>query len=76
MMAVTNHSSFNKSEIDFLEKNLENYSAENQYFLGYFDWKRDELRICSRSFFLLVPHACKEDLTLKGVKSQEAFEKR
>ena len=42
MMAATNHSSLNKSEIDFLEENLKNLSVENQYFLGYFDGKRDE----------------------------------
>ena len=58
MMAVTNHSSFNKSEIDFLEKNLENCSAEkncsaeNQYFLGYFDWKRDELKDMFEKFLI------------------------
>ena len=57
MMAVTNHSSFNKSEIDFLEKNLENYSAENQYFLGYFDWKRDELKDMFEKF-LLISSTC------------------
>ena len=57
MMAATNHSSLNKSEIDFLEENLENCSVENQYFLGYFDGKRDEFEICERGFFLLVPHA-------------------
>ena len=42
MMVATNHSFLNKSEIDFLEENLENCSVENQYFLGYFDGKRDE----------------------------------
>ena len=40
MMAATNHSSLNKSEIDFLEENLENCSVENRYFVGYFDGKR------------------------------------
>ena len=64
MMAATNHSSLNKSEIDFLEENLENCSVENRYFLGYFDGKRDE-------FHML----CKEGLAIKGVKSQEVFEK-
>ena len=42
MMAATNQPSLNKSEIDFLEENLENCSVENQYFVGYFDGKRDE----------------------------------
>ena len=37
MMATTNQSSLKKSEIDFLEENLENCSVENQYFVGYFD---------------------------------------
>ena len=57
MMAATIQSSLNNSEIDFLEENLENCSVENQYFLGYFDGKRDEFEICERGFFLLVPHA-------------------
>ena len=41
-MAATIQSSLNKSEIEFLEENLENCSVKNQYFLGYFDGKRDE----------------------------------
>lgn len=41
-MAATIQSSLNKLEIEFLEENLENYSVKNQYFLGYFDGKRDE----------------------------------
>lgn len=40
MMVATNQSSLNKSEIDFLEENLENCSVENRYFVGYFDGKR------------------------------------
>ena len=56
MMAATNQSSLNKSEIDFIEENLENCSVENQYFVGYFDGKISS-RICSRVFFLVVPHA-------------------
>ena len=54
MMAVTNHSSLNKSEIDFLEENLENCSVENQYFLGYFDWKRDEFEALAVEVHLLL----------------------
>ena len=60
MMTATNQSSLNKSEIDFLEENLENCSLPNRYFLGYFDGKRDkfedmlELEVSS---YLLVPHA-------------------
>ena len=42
MMVATNYSFVNKSEIDFLKENFENCSVENQYFLGYFDGKRDE----------------------------------
>ena len=42
MMAATIQSSLNKSEIEFLEESLENFSVENQYFLSYFDGKRDE----------------------------------
>ena len=44
MMAATNHSSLNNSETDFLEENLKNCSVENQYFLGYFEGKRDEFK--------------------------------
>ena len=51
-MAATNQSSLNKSEIqDFLEENLENFSVENQYFLGYFDGKRDEFEDMLERFF-------------------------
>ena len=42
MMAATNQSSLNKSEIDFLEENLENCSVENRSFVGYFDGKTFE----------------------------------
>ena len=49
MMAATNQSSLNKSEIDFIEENLENCSVENQYFVGYFDGKR-EVRGYAREF--------------------------
>ena len=52
MMAATNHSSLNKSEIDFLEENLENFSVENQYFLGYLDGKRDEFEDMLERFLL------------------------
>ena len=52
MMAATNHSSLNKSEIDFLEENLENCSVENQYFLGYFDGKRDEFEDMLERFLI------------------------
>ena len=56
-MAATNHSSLNKSEIDFLEENLENCSVENQYFLGYFDGKRDEFEDTLERF-LLISSTC------------------
>ena len=55
--AATNHSSLNKSEIDFLEENLENCSVENQYFLGYFDGKRDEFEDMLERF-LLISSTC------------------
>ena len=76
MMAATNHSSLNKSEIDFLEENLENCSVENQYFLGYFDGIRDEFEDTLERF-LFISSTCfkKEGLELKGIKSQEVFEK-
>ena len=57
MMAATNHSSLNKSEIDFLEENLENFSVENQYFVGYIDWKRDEFEDMLERF-LLISSTC------------------
>ena len=57
MMAATNHSSLNKSEIDFLEENLKNFSFENQYFFGYFDGKRDEFEDTLERF-LLISSTC------------------
>ena len=54
MMAATNQSSLNKSEIDFLEENLENCSVENRYFVGYFDGKRDEFEDMLESFLLSI----------------------
>ena len=52
MMVATNQSSLNKSEIDFLEENLENCSVENRYFVGYFDGKRDEFEDMLEIFLL------------------------
>ena len=49
-MAASNQSSLNKSEIGFLEGNLENCSVEN--FVGYFDGKRDEFEDMLESFLL------------------------
>ena len=76
MMAATNHSSLNNSETDFLEENLENCSVENQYFLGYFEGEKRRVQgyareVSSYQFHML----CKQGLALKGVKSQEVFEK-
>ena len=53
MMAATIQSSLNKSETDFLEENLENCAVENQYFLGFFDRKRDEFEDMLKRFLLL-----------------------
>ena len=53
MMAVTNQSSSNKSEIDVLEENLENWSVENRYFSGYFDGKTDEFEDMLERFLLI-----------------------
>ena len=72
MMAVTNHSSLNKSEIDFLEENLENCSVENQYFLGYFDGKRDKLEDMLERF-LLISSTC---FVKKALHSKELNHKR
>ena len=72
MMAATNHSSLNKSEIDFLEENLENCSVENQYFLGYFDGKRDE-REDMLERFLLISSTC---FVKKALHSKELNHKR
>ena len=52
VMAATNQSSLNKSEIDFLESNLENCSVENRYFVGYFNGKRDQFEHMLESFLL------------------------
>ena len=52
-MTATIQSSLDKSEIDFFEENLENCSVENQYFLGYFDGKRDEFEDMLQRFLLL-----------------------
>ena len=52
MMAATNQSSLSKSEIDFLEENLENCSVENLYFVGYFDGKRDDCADILERFLL------------------------
>ena len=72
MMAVTNHSSLNKSEIDFLEENLENCSVENRYFLGYFDGKRDEFEDTLERF-LLITSTC---FVKKALHSKELNHKK
>ena len=72
MMPVTNHSSLNRSEIDFLEENLENCSVENQYFLGYFDGKRDEFEDMLERF-LLISSTC---FVKKALHSKELNHKR
>ena len=72
MMAATNHSSLNKSEIDFLEENLENCSVENQYFSGYFDGKRDESEYMLERF-LLISFTC---FVKKALHSKELNHKR
>ena len=72
MMAVTNQSSLNKSEIDFLEENLENCSVENRYFVGYFDGKRDEFEDMLESF-LLISSTC---FVKKALYSKDLNHKR
>ena len=72
MMAATNHSSLNKSEIDFLEENLENCSVENQYFVGYLDGKRDEFEDMLERF-LLISSTC---FVKKALHSKELNHKR
>ena len=72
MMAATNHSSLNKSEIDFLEENLENFSVENQYFVGYIDGKRDEFEDMLERF-LLISSTC---FVKKALHSKELNHKR
>ena len=72
MMAATNHSSLNKSEIDFLEENLENCSVENQYFSGYFDGKRDESEYMLERF-LLISFTC---FVKKALHSKELNHKK
>ena len=72
MMAATNHSSLNKSEIDFPEENLENRSVENQYFVGYLDGKRDELEDMLERF-LLISFTC---FVKKALHSKELNRKK
>ena len=72
MMVATNHSFGNKSEIDFLEENFENCSVENQYFLGYFDGKRDEFEDMLERF-LLISSTC---FVKKALHSKELNHKR
>ena len=72
MMAATNHSTLNKSEIDFLEENLENCSVENQYFLDYFDGKRDEFEDTLERL-LLISSTC---FVKKALNSKELDHKR
>ena len=71
MMAATNHSSLNKSKL--------------LLFIHYFCWKpvllglsrREKRRVrgYARKVSSLFHMLCKEGLALKGVKSQEVFEK-
>ena len=72
MMVATNHSFVNKSEIDFLEENFENCSVENQYFLGYFNGKRDEFEDMLERF-LLISSTC---FVKKALHSKELNHKR
>ena len=71
MMAATNRSSLNKSETDFLEENLEHYSVENKYFLGYLDGKRDEFEVMLERF--LLSFTC---FVKKALHSKELNHKR
>ena len=72
MMVATNHSFVNKSEIDFLVENFENCSVENQYFLGYFDGKRDEFEDMLERF-LLISSTC---FVKKALQSKELNHKK
>ena len=72
MMVATNHSFVNKSEIDFLKENFENCSVENQYFLGYFDGKRDEFEDMLERF-LLISSTC---FVKKALHSKELNHKK
>ena len=72
MMATTNHCFLNKSEIDFLEENLENRSVENQYFVGYLDGKRDEFEDMLERF-LLISSTC---FVKKALHSKELNRKK
>ena len=72
MMAATNQSSLNRSEIDFLEENLEICSVENRYFVGYFDGKRDEFEDMLESF-LLSSSTC---FVKKALHSKDLNQKR
>ena len=71
MMAATNHT-LNNSETDFVEENLENCSVENQYFVGYFNGKRDEFKDMLERF-LLISSTC---FVNKALHSKELNHKR
>ena len=72
MMAATNQSSLNRSEMDFLEENLENCSIENRYFVGYFDGKRDKFEDMLEKF-LLSSFTC---FVKKALHSKDLNQKR
>ena len=72
MMAANIQSSLNKSDIDLLGENLENCSVENQYLLGYFDRKRDELEDMFKRF-LFISSTC---FVKKALHLKELNEKR
>ena len=44
MMAATIQLSLKKSEIQFLEENLENCSVEKPVFLGLFQWEKGQVQ--------------------------------
>ena len=73
VMTAINQSSLNKSEIDFLEENLENCSLPNRYFLGYFDGKRDKFEDMLELEVLLISSTC---FVKKALHSKELNHKR
>ena len=58
-----------RSEIDFLEENLENCSLPNRYFLGYFDGKRDKFEDMLELEVLLISSTC----FVKKAKNHKRF---
>ena len=71
MVAATNHSSLNNSEIDFLKENLENCSVEKSVLLGLFRGEKRRVRGYAREV-----SSCSTCFVKKALHSKELNHKR